>query len=1204
MSENRRIRVFVSSTFRDMVEERNELMTQTWPELRRFCRERQVELVEVDLRWGIAEEQSTRKETLKLCLDEIRACRPFFIGLLGERYGWAPGADAFTADLKEEQQWLRGLGGKSVTELEILHGVLNNPEMAGRAYFYFRDPAYAQAHGSDFLPEDGEAVGKQTELKETIRRACAEKRIPLRENYADSRTVAALVLEDLKAAIEEQFPIEEIPDPLTREARDHEAFAETRRRTYIGRPEYIARLDSHAESDGGPLVLAGDSGSGKSALMANWVEHWRTVHPNDFFFQHYIGGTPDSASHWSLMARLIAEIKRWTGDPEDAPRSHDDLLRDFPLWLARARCKSEYDGVRCILVLDALNQLEDHDYARLLGWLPSHPFAGGLRLVVSTLPGETMDAVMQRGWESLRVEPLTHDERRRMVEHYLARFGKKLDSVRLDRLATAPAAANPLYLKILLDELRVTGTHDRLDERLNDYLSAPDIPTLLQQVLERYQRDYERDRPGLVSESLGLIWAARRGLSEPELLRLLKPADKERLPQAVWSPLRAALEEGLVARGGILNFAHDFLRSAVELAFLGENRLRELRMRMVDYFAAVPEPSDRKLDELPRLYCELKKWEDLKTLVADIPTFLHLRSTEQRQVELHQYWARLNPFFDAGVVYRDAVRALAPTQGEGLDMPELLSQVGNFHNERGDKSSAESFYLQALQLVDPSDQASDLERAATANNLGCFYVASGRLKEAEPLLRNALDISEHYSRGQLNHAKALGNLGQLLLSLKRSQEAEPLLRKELSIKEARLGSMHPGIATTLNSLALALIYAGSHSEAESFLRRACAIQEANGGENNPDVATALHNLGAYLAATGRIGEAHSLFERGSYIVKNIFGADSPQQAPFLQGLQYVREESREKQDTESVLREELRRKEMEYGATHHEVASTLLQLAKVFADRGRESEVEALLSRTLSIIEADDGCDNTALSLLTHNFATVLYGLSRLTRSDPLWVQLLNLVDTKKRLPADEIALEFYALAEVMRKESRPSEAEPLYRRAIAILDGGNGEGDSNLATCLHGLALSLQRMDRLGEAEDSFKKAIAKFRVTVGDRQPQVAAALSGLGLLLLYNNRSQEAEPILLNALAIQREVHGDEHPDTASAINNLGMLYAAMKRFSEAAELFERSLSILGPFIKRRECPELQARTTISNYSKTLELLGMSDAEINAKIHNLLP
>ncbi|MBM3245576.1 MAG: DUF4062 domain-containing protein, partial [Candidatus Omnitrophica bacterium] len=79
-----------------MISERDKLMTHTWPILRKLCQERQVELVEVDLRWGIAEEQSTRKETLKLCLDEIRACRPYFIGLLGERYGWVPGEEAFT----------------------------------------------------------------------------------------------------------------------------------------------------------------------------------------------------------------------------------------------------------------------------------------------------------------------------------------------------------------------------------------------------------------------------------------------------------------------------------------------------------------------------------------------------------------------------------------------------------------------------------------------------------------------------------------------------------------------------------------------------------------------------------------------------------------------------------------------------------------------------------------------------------------------------------------------------------------------------------------------------------------------------------------------------------------------------------------------------------------------------------------------------
>ena len=308
--KTRSIRVFVSSTFRDMISERDKLMTHTWPILRKLCRERQVELVEVDLRWGIAEEQSTRKETLKLCLDEIRACRPYFIGLLGERYGWVPGDEAYTADLQEEQPWLRDLQGKSVTELEILHGVLNNPDMADRAFFYMRDPHYLKTlppgEQTDFVPENEESAAKQRALKTLVRSTCSVKQIPLREDYSDPETLAALVLEDLSAAIKAEFPEDEIPDPLTIEARNHEAFAETRRRSYIGRSDYFDTLDHHAAADGGPLMLLGESGSGKSALLANWLDHWRKANPQDFFIQHYIGSSTDSAGHWRLMTSSIS----------------------------------------------------------------------------------------------------------------------------------------------------------------------------------------------------------------------------------------------------------------------------------------------------------------------------------------------------------------------------------------------------------------------------------------------------------------------------------------------------------------------------------------------------------------------------------------------------------------------------------------------------------------------------------------------------------------------------------------------------------------------------------------------------------------------------------------------------------------------------------------------------------------------------------
>ncbi len=139
--------------------------------------------------------------------------------------------------------------------------------------------------------------------------------------------------------------------------------------------------------------------------MANWIAQWRKDHPKDFIFQHYIGGTPDSAEHWRLMSRLIAEIKRWSDDPDELPCSHDDILKTFSVWLAKARLRAEHEGLRFILVLDALSQLDEQDHARSLGWLPSHPFSGPLRLIASTLPGETLDALKPRGWATLCVEP-------------------------------------------------------------------------------------------------------------------------------------------------------------------------------------------------------------------------------------------------------------------------------------------------------------------------------------------------------------------------------------------------------------------------------------------------------------------------------------------------------------------------------------------------------------------------------------------------------------------------------------------------------------------------------------------------------------------------------------------------------------------------------------------------------------------------------
>ncbi len=132
--QDRQIRVFISSTFKDMKEERDHLVKFTFPQLRKLCESRGVVWGEVDLRWGVPDEAVAEGKVLPICLEEIKRCRPYFIGLLGERYGWIP--DAIPPEIVEREPWLAEhvRGRKSVTELEILHGVLSklpSPEGEG-----------------------------------------------------------------------------------------------------------------------------------------------------------------------------------------------------------------------------------------------------------------------------------------------------------------------------------------------------------------------------------------------------------------------------------------------------------------------------------------------------------------------------------------------------------------------------------------------------------------------------------------------------------------------------------------------------------------------------------------------------------------------------------------------------------------------------------------------------------------------------------------------------------------------------------------------------------------------------------------------------------------------------------------------------------------------------------------------------------------
>ena len=92
---SRTFRVFVSSTFSDLKEERNALQEKVFPRLRDLAAAHSCRFQVIDLRWGVSEEASLDQQAMNICLGEIERCqkvspRPNFIVLLGDRYGWCP----------------------------------------------------------------------------------------------------------------------------------------------------------------------------------------------------------------------------------------------------------------------------------------------------------------------------------------------------------------------------------------------------------------------------------------------------------------------------------------------------------------------------------------------------------------------------------------------------------------------------------------------------------------------------------------------------------------------------------------------------------------------------------------------------------------------------------------------------------------------------------------------------------------------------------------------------------------------------------------------------------------------------------------------------------------------------------------------------------------------------------------------------------
>jgi tetratricopeptide (TPR) repeat protein len=897
--DSRTVRIFLSSTFRDFAEERDLLVRKVFPELRRKCRERQVELVDVDLRWGITEKEAQQGKVLPICLAEIDRSRPYFMGFIGERYGWVPEKHQYDLSLIIEQPWLdEHRGGKSVTELEMLHGVLNNPAMAGRAFFYFRSSAYSRKKGAPYFSEGTEEKAKLEALKDRIRKS----RFPVVENYRSPEKLAERVREDLWKLIDESFPDNEVPDALARERMRHEAYSATRRRLYLGGERYFETLDAAMEAKPfRPVLIHGQSGGGKSALLANWVAEWRKRHPKALVIVHHLGCGADAADPVRMTTRLMEEIARSTGDEFKLESDPDKQLEQLPQSLAIASAWAKREKKEFLFVLDGLDKISDRKH---LGWFPRY-LPPRVKLVASCLEGEILEAAKSRlAWRDLRVRPFTKSEQKHFIGKYLGRYRKSLTAKQTRVLQGHALSGNPLFLLTVLEELRVFGVHEKLADRLLALLSPPSgkardekpmVDDVFEHVLSRIEDDLGRKS---VQAAMEAIWASRSGLLQDELLGIAKLAPSR------WAAIQNALDESIYESGGKISFGHDHLRKAVEDRYrISGKRKLSLHHRLAGWFSK-REVDARVADELPWQWFRAQQKPKLRECLLKREMFLRL--FDRSEYELLSYWRELGVDIEQELkrAWMRWKRKWRPSVREVYD--PVAKILANFLSAAGIYGRfTESLFRDICARTDAKHGCFHEATLSELNSLATLLYNQGNFKDAERIYRRVLKGSTNllgahhkdtlmclnnlgvilsdqalYGEAQDTFCQALqgwrelsgehgvktlmcrSNLARVIEKAGDLEVAGDHHKSALAGFETTLGPDHPHTLLSMNNLGVWHSKNLEHSLAEKLYRRALDGYSSSLGPDHPQTLMSVNNLAILMSETGRLAEAQEMCERG------------------------------------------------------------------------------------------------------------------------------------------------------------------------------------------------------------------------------------------------------------------------------------------------------------------------------------------------------
>jgi tetratricopeptide (TPR) repeat protein len=882
--------IFISSTFLGMQAERDYLRTRVFPELEERLRERRHHLEWVDLRVGVAtaavpDEHLRELHVLKVCLAEVRRCRPFLIVLVGDRYGWVPPAERIQA-AAAEAGFSADVVGRSVTDLEIDFGVLADGEQQPHSVFYFRDPlpyrnmpatiAALYSDAIDAGPAAADRARRLALLKQRIERLLPDRvRRYAAEWDAEHQKVTGLeawgrmVLEDiwsdLDTATKSAGDGGEPPwQAVERNALDD--FIEDRSRDFVGRQDLLAALTRLATAPtpagGVPgACITGEAGSGKSALFGEL--HRRLGTTGAFVLAHAAGASVASPSVDSMLRRWIDELAAALGtDPALAENADPETVdATFSALLDRLATQR-----RVVVLIDALDQLEATPRGRSLTWLPPS-WPDNARLIATAIEGEASQALGERpDLATLVLPPLDAVEARAIIKGICDKYHRVFEPEVVEALlakagTNGPAFGNPLWLVLAVEELNLLDADDfararrvytgRPGEQLRALMVditagfPPDIAGIYGHTFERAEKLFG---VAVARGFLGLIAVGRAGWRERDFRMLLPRLSGEPWDELKFAQLRRSFRGQMRRRGSLAqwDFNHGQMRDAAR-AQLAECGARESDLHAIIAAHLLGLPPDDPLRQSE--------------------TMVHLLASEDWARAAHFYGGDLVPGELQGATQVLISTALAPGQdreSSGLDRvlhlldptgidiayqeyaaQRLLYNVFDPLRTRAPLDAQEAFarrlaaYFDALTAPEPSVQARfDVHRAASHARLGQVQEARGGLAAAEASLRRSNAISERLARDhpdvvewQRDQSVAYNHIGELQLAQGNTAAAAASFRESLALaaRVARAQPDEPGwqrdLSISHGNLGDAQLALGDAAGAQASYQAALAIRE-------------------------------------------------------------------------------------------------------------------------------------------------------------------------------------------------------------------------------------------------------------------------------------------------------------------------------------------------------------------------------------------